>query len=228
MIPLRDSTKSQTFPIVNLTIIVLNILIYFLEVSFEPYQLNQIYYAFGLVPAEVMNTIITGSSLTPVLISFVTAMFIHGGWLHVIGNMLFLWVFGDNVEDRLGHVKYLLFYLVVGAAGSLAHIISNPFSTVPIVGASGAVAGVLGAYIIAFPRSRILALVPIFIIFTLVEIPAVIFIALWFVLQLFNGVASLGGNVNTVAYWAHVGGFVMGVILIKIMAPRVTKGYYFR
>ncbi len=228
MIPLRDSTKSQTFPIVNLTIIVLNILIYFMEVSFEPYQLNQIYYAFGLVPAEVMNTIFTGTSLTPVLVSFVTAMFIHGGWLHVIGNMLFLWVFGDNVEDRLGHLKYLLFYLVAGAAGSLAHIISNPFSTVPIVGASGAVAGVLGAYIIAFPRSRVLALVPIFIIFTLMEIPAVVFIALWFVLQLFNGVLSLGGNAQTVAYWAHVGGFIMGAILIKTMSPRVVKDYYLR
>jgi len=228
LIPLRDSTKSPIFPIVNLTIIVLNIFIYFLEVSIEPYQLNQVYYAFGVVPAEVMNTIFTGASFTPVLVSFVTTMFIHGGWFHVIGNMLFLWVFGDNVEGRLGHFKYLLFYLIAGAVASLAHILSNPLSTVPVVGASGAVAGVLGAYIIAFPRSRVLALVPIFIIFTLMEIPAVIFIALWFVLQLFNGVASLGGDVNTVAYWAHVGGFITGAILIKIIAPRVTKGYYLR
>lgn len=164
MIPLRDSAKSQTFPIVNLSIIVLNLLIYIWEVTLEPYRLNQIYYILGLVPAEVLNAIFTGASFTPIVVSFITAMFIHGGWLHVIGNMLFLWVFGDNVEDRLGHLKYLLFYLVAGATGSLAHILTDPTSTIPVVGASGAVAGVLGAYIIAFPRSRILALVPIIII----------------------------------------------------------------
>lgn len=226
MIPLRDSVRSRTFPIVNLTIIVLNLIVYFLEVSVEPYQLNQIYYTFGLTPAEVLNTIFTGASLTPVLVNFITAMFIHGGWVHVIGNMLFLWVFGDNVEDRLGHFKYLLFYLAAGIVGSVAHIITNPTSTVPVVGASGAVAGVLGAYIIAFPRSRILALVPIIIIFTLMEIPAVVFIALWFLIQLFNGVASLGGAANPVAYWAHVGGFIMGAVLIKTMAPRVVKDYF--
>lgn len=226
MIPIRDSTKSPILPIVNVTLIVLNFLIYFWEISIEPYLLNQVYYAFGVVPAEVLNTIYTGAPFTPLLVNFVTAIFIHGGWFHVIGNMLFLWVFGDNVEGRLGHFKYLLFYLVVGTAATLAHILSNPFSTVPVVGASGAVAGVLGAYIILFPRSRILALVPIFIIFTLMEIPAVVFIALWFVLQLFNGMASLGGDALTVAYWAHVGGFIMGALLIKIMAPRVTRGYY--
>ncbi|AGL02704.1 rhomboid family intramembrane serine protease [Desulfoscipio gibsoniae] len=225
MIPLRDSAKSQTFPIVNLSIIVLNLLIYIWEVTLEPYRLNQIYYILGLVPAEVLNAIFTGASFTPIVVSFITAMFIHGGWLHVIGNMLFLWVFGDNVEDRLGHLKYLLFYLVAGATGSLAHILTDPTSTIPVVGASGAVAGVLGAYIIAFPRSRILALVPIIIIFTLMEIPAVVFIALWFILQMFNGVASLGGAANTVAYWAHIGGFLMGIVLIKTMAPRV-RGYF--
>lgn len=229
MIPLRDSTKSPIFPIVNVTIIVLNIIIYFLEFSMEPYMLNQVYYAFGVIPAEVLNAIYTGAPFTPQLLSFVTAIFIHGGWLHVIGNMLFLWVFGDNVEGRLGHFKYLLFYLIVGAAATLAHILSNPYSTVPVVGASGAVAGVLGAYIVLFPHSRVLALVPIFIILTLVEIPAVIFIALWFVLQLFNSVASLGGDAISVAYWAHVGGFIAGVILIKIIAPRPPRennGYY--
>lgn len=221
MIPLRDSVKSRTFPIVNVTIIVLNLIFYILEIMVEPYFLNQIFYAYGLVPADVLNAIITGASLTPVIISFITAMFIHGGWVHVMGNMLFLWVFGDNIEDRLGHFKYLLFYLVVGVAAGIVHIFTNPTSTVPVVGASGAVAGVLGAYIIAFPRSRILALVPI-----LVEIPAVIFIAFWFVIQLFNGVASLGGAANSVAWWAHVGGFIAGVLMIKVMTPRVVRGYF--
>lgn len=226
MIPLRDSAKSGTFPVVNLAIIVLNLLIYFKEVTIEPYRLNQIFYTYGLIPADVLNAVFTGGPLTPVLINFITATFIHGGWVHVIGNMLFLWVFGDNVEDRLGHFKYLLFYLLAGIAGGLVHVITNPVSTVPVVGASGAVAGVLGAYIIAFPRSRILALVPIIIIFTLMEIPAVIFIALWFFIQLFNGVASLGGTANPVAWWAHVGGFLMGMLLIKTMAPRVNRGHF--
>jgi len=226
LIPLRDSIKSKSFPVVNLTIIVLNLLIYTWEVMVEPYQLNQIFYAYGLIPADFMNALYMGAPLTPVLVNFITSTFIHGGWIHVIGNMLFLWVFGDNVEDRLGHLKYLAFYLLAGIAGGLVHLLTNPFSTIPVVGASGAVAGVLGAYVIVFPRSRILTLVPIIIIFTLIEIPAVVFIALWFIIQLFNGVASLGGAANPVAWWAHVGGFIMGALLIKMMAPRRVKDYY--
>jgi len=228
LIPLRDSAKSKSFPAVNLAIIALNLFIYFKEVTVEPYRLNQIYYTFGLIPADVLNTVFTGAPLTPVLDNFITAMFIHGGWVHVLGNMLFLWVFGDNIEDRLGRWRYLLFYLAAGAAASLTHIMFNPTSTIPVIGASGAVAGVLGAYMITFPRSRILALVPIFIVFTLMEIPAVIFIALWFVIQLFNGVASLGGTANPVAWWAHVGGFLAGALLIKLIAPRRVKRYYYR
>ena len=226
MIPLRDSIRSRTFPLVNLTIIILNLVIYVWEVMLGPQQLNQVFYVFGLVPARAYDIFISGASITPVLVNLFTSMFIHGGWIHVIGNMLFLWVFGDNIEDRLGHFKYLLFYLAAGVAGGVAHILSNPASTIPVVGASGAIAGVLGAYALVFPRSRILTLLPIFIIFTLVEIPALIFIALWFVIQIFNGVASLGGSVNTVAYWAHVGGFIAGAVLIKTMTPRMVRGYY--
>ncbi len=228
MIPLRDSARSRTFPFINIFIIVLNLLIYIKEVMLEPYQLNQLFYTYGLIPAEVLNALYTGAPLTPLLVNFITATFIHGGWFHVLGNMLFLWVFGDNVEDRLGHLKYLLFYLLAGIAGGVAHIITNPLSTVPVVGASGAVAGVLGAYVIAFPRSRILALVPLFIVFFFTEIPAVVFIAIWFVLQLFNGVASLGGSATPVAWWAHVGGFIVGALLIKMMSPRRLYGYYRR
>lgn len=226
MIPLRDSARSRAFPFINIAIIVLNLLIYINEVMLEPYQLNQFFYTYGLIPADAINAFYTGAALTPLLVNFITAIFVHGGWFHVLGNMLFLWVFGDNVEDRLGHGKYLLFYLAAGVAGGVAHIMINPASTVPVIGASGAVAGVLGAYIIAFPRSRILALVPIIIIFTLVEIPAVVFIALWFVLQLFNGVASLGGSATPVAWWAHIGGFLIGVLLIKMLAPRRVRSYY--
>jgi len=226
LIPLRDSAKSSTFPFVNIAIIVLNLVIYVNEVLMEPFELNQFFYTYGLIPAEVSNTFYTGAAVTPLLVSFITATFVHGGWFHVLGNMLFLWVFGDNVEDRLGHAKYLLFYLLAGMAGGAAHIMTNPASTVPVIGASGAVAGVLGAYIIAFPRSRILALVPLFVIFFLAEIPAIVFIAIWFVLQLFNGVASLGGTATTVAYWAHIGGFVIGALLIKILAQRRERSYF--
>lgn len=224
MIPLRDSVRSSTFPIVNVSIILLNVLIYIWEVSMTPSDLNLVFHELGVIPAEVMHTVYLGAPLTPVLVTFVTATFLHGGWVHVIGNMLFLWVFGDNIEDRLGHFKYLLFYLLAGLAGGLFHVLSDPTSTIPVVGASGAVAGVLGAYIVAYPHSRVLALVPIFIFFTLMEVRAVIFIALWFLIQLFNGVAALGGVTNPVAWWAHIGGFLIGMLLIKIMAPRLVPG----
>jgi len=226
LIPLRDSAKSSTFPFVNIAIIVLNLVIYVNEVLLEPFELNQFFYTYGLIPADALNAFYTGAAFTPLLVNFITSTFVHGGWFHVLGNMLFLWVFGDNVEDRLGHAKYLLFYLLVGMAGGAAHIMTNPASTVPVVGASGAVAGVLGAYIIAFPHSRILALVPLLIIFFLAEIPAIVFIAIWFVLQLFNGVASLGGTAAPIAYWAHIGGFVIGAVLIKVLAQRRESNYF--
>ncbi|MFZ5652383.1 MAG: rhomboid family intramembrane serine protease [Bacillota bacterium] len=220
MIPLRDSLRPRSAPFVNWMLIALNIYVFIREIMLPPGELNEVFYTLGLIPSNVMYLLFTGSPLDSAMITFITAMFLHGGWMHVLSNMLFLWVFGDNVEDRLGHFRYLLFYLAAGVAGSIAHIISNPLSEVPIIGASGAVAGVLGAYFVTFPRSRVLALVPILIFFTIVEIPAVIFLALWFVLQIFNGTASLGGAADAVAWWAHVGGFVAGIILIKTIAPR--------
>ncbi|HBV96426.1 MAG: protease [Peptococcaceae bacterium BICA1-7] len=219
MIPLRDSVRPRTTPFVNWILIALNLYVFIREVMLPPRQLNEVFYTLGVIPASVTQLLLNGSDMVYVIITFFTAMFLHGGWTHMLGNMLFLWVFGDNVEDRLGHFKYFLFYLATGIFGSIAHIISNPFSEVPIIGASGAIAGVLGAYFVTFPRARVLTLLPIIIFFTIVEIPAVIFLAFWFVLQLFNGTASLGGAVNPVAWWAHVGGFLSGIALIKIMAP---------
>ncbi|MFZ5643419.1 MAG: rhomboid family intramembrane serine protease [Bacillota bacterium] len=219
MIPLRDSVRPKRAPYVNWAIIAINLYIFIREFLLSPAELNEVFFTLGLIPSNVMYVLMTGAPVDSVLITFITAMFLHGGWMHVLSNMLFLWVFGDNVEDRLGHFKYLLFYLVVGIFGSIAHIISNPFSEVPIIGASGAVAGILGAYFVTFPRARVLTLVPIIIFFTIVEIPAVIFLALWFILQIFNGTASLGGAANSVAWWAHVGGFAAGVVLIKLLAP---------
>ena len=220
MIPLRDSVRSGRTPYVNISLILINILVFFQQLAIEPYQLNQIYYSYGVIPAEVLNVFFTGSPLLPVMIPFITSIFIHGGWWHLIGNMLFLWIFGDNIEDRLGRVRYLLFYLAVGVAGGVAHVLANPASTIPVIGASGAVAGVLGAYLISFPRSRILALVPVLFFITVIEVPAVIFIVVWFAIQFFNGVAFLGGTANAVAYWAHIGGFLAGLVLIKLIARR--------
>jgi rhomboid family protein len=155
-------------------------------------------------------------------------MFLHGGWLHLGGNMLYLWIFGDNIEDRLGHGRYLLFYLLCGGFATFAHALMNPASTIPSIGASGAIAGVLGAYLILFPRARVLTIIPIFIFFTIREIPALIVLGLWFVLQLFIGFASLGmpSDAGGVAYFAHIGGFAAGIVLIALLggARRPPRG----
>lgn len=214
MIPLRDTIKSRTFPIVNVTIIFLNIFIFFVESVLNEVGLAEFFYRFGVIPNLFLQTIQAGN-IGEAFAPLFTSTFLHGGWLHIISNMLFLWVFGDNVEDRIGHFKYLMFYLTVGFIGNLAQILANPQSTIPIIGASGAVAGILGAYYISFPRAKILALIPIVFFFTLMEIRASFFIIFWFVLQVFNGVFSISTVGNSVAWWAHIGGFLGGVILIR-------------
>src|SRR6185295_4203448 len=157
-----------------------------------------------------------------------TAMFLHGGWLHLIGNMWYLWIFGDNIEDRLGHVTYLLFYLLCGLGAGIVHTFFNAESVLPSVGASGAIAGVLGAYVISYPFARVVTLVPIFIFVQIIEIPALIVLGFWFVMQLFTGTAALAttsANNGGVAWWAHIGGFVIGIILVSIF-PRKDRPRY--
>jgi len=220
MIPLRDNIRSRHRPYMNWLLILVNFLVFFQELGLGQRQLNNLFFNLGVVPARVLYLLKAGAPLEALAVPFFTDMFLHGGWVHILGNMLFLWVFGDNVEDRLGHFRYLMFYLVVGIIGSIAHVLANPASTVPIIGASGAIAGVLGAYLISFPRARVLTLLPIFFFVTLVEIPAVVFLIFWFVIQVFNGAASLGGVANPVAWWAHIGGFVAGMFLVKLMSPR--------
>ncbi|KUK82841.1 MAG: putative membrane protein [Pelotomaculum thermopropionicum] len=197
----------------------INLVVFFYELSlgrfFDYYVLS-----YGVVPAQFTAQGFTGEQM----VRLTAAMFMHGGWFHVLSNMLYLWIFGDNVEDRMGHLKYLVFYLIAGYIATLAHIFYSPLSNVPLIGASGAIAGVLGAYLILFPRAKVLTLIFIFIFIQIIPVPAVIFLGLWFVLQLLQGAAGLSQQVaQGVAFWAHIGGFVAGMLLVKLFARR--KGY---
>ncbi|HXG58601.1 MAG TPA: rhomboid family intramembrane serine protease [Thermoanaerobaculia bacterium] len=214
MLPLRDANPSRTVPIVNYLLIALNILMFLWELSLGP-AIERVLLQVAFVPARFW---IPGYWIPDVFTIFVS-MFLHGGFMHIGSNMLYLWIFGDNVEDRLGHARYLLFYFVCGIGATLAHAFFNPSSQVPAVGASGAIAGVLGAYLILFPRAQVVTLIPIFMFITIRELPAVFLLGIWFVLQLFSGVGSLAtmdDNMGGVAYFAHIGGFVLGMLLIFV------------
>ena len=214
MIPLRDTIPSARWPIINLTLIALNTLCFLYELSLEnPHQFIQ---AFGLVPVRLH----TGGAAG--IVPLFTSMFLHSGWLHLLGNMLFLYIFGDNVEDRLGHLRYVCFYLLCGAAAGVAQAYTIPSSNFPMIGASGAIAGVTGAYFLFFPTARVVTLVPIFFFFQIIEIPAVVFLLLWFLMQLLYGMATMsaaGQIVGGVAWWAHIGGFIFGMIAAPLLAP---------
>ena len=218
MLPLADHNPRRTTPVVNVILIVVNVLFFFWEISLGPY-LERALFGVAFIPARFWYAPIDPRNVATMFVS----MFLHGGWLHLGGNMLYLWIFGDNIEDRLGHVRYLLFYFLSGIAATLTHAIANPGSRMPSIGASGAIAGVLGAYILLFPRQRVTTLIPIFVFITVREIPAVFLLGFWFVLQFFAGAVSLGGNMGEqggVAYFAHIGGFVAGVALIVLMGGR--------
>jgi membrane associated rhomboid family serine protease len=215
MIPLRDVIPSRTKPGVTITLIVLNVLVFLLQSTLSERGAEAFIYAFGLVPAYFS------------LVTVFTSMFVHGGLAHIAGNLLFLWIFGDNVEDRLGHLRFLFFYLLCGFLAALSQFVLDPDSTVPMVGASGAIAGVMGAYLVLYPHSRVLMLFP-FPVF-LFELPAIAFLGMWFVVQFLNGIGQLpvfqqdqisGG----VAFWAHVAGFVAGVVLVLFLKrPERTR-----
>ena len=203
MIPLRDIIPSRTTPVVTISLIAVNVLVFLFELSLgRNVDAFTLYY--GLVPAAFS------------WVAVFTSMFLHGGFLHVAGNMLYLWIFGDNVEDRMGHGRFLVFYLLCGVAAALAQTITVPDSVVPMVGASGAIAGVMGAYFVLYPRSRIVTLIPIFFFFQVVEVPAILFLGIWFVMQFLSGIGSIvnsipGGAMGGIAVWAHVAGFVAGI-----------------
>jgi membrane associated rhomboid family serine protease len=215
MIPIRDTNRSETYPVVNNSIIALTVLAFIIELA-QGQGLKEFIYLYGLVPArytepQVTAYFTTGQQLLP----FLTSLFLHGGFLHLLGNMWFLYIFGDNVEDRLGHLRYLAFYLLCGVFAGASHIVLNWHSNTPTIGASGAVAGVMGAYIILYPRAKVLALIPIFFLPYFAEISAFFFIGIWFLFQ-FLSAASTAGEAGGVAWWAHIGGFVFGIIFLKL------------
>jgi hypothetical protein len=215
MFPIRDTIPSKNYPVVNNTIIGINVILFLFEMS-QGANLDRFIYIYGLVPArysmpQISSYFTTGQQL----LSWLSFMFLHGGFWHLLGNMWFLYIFGDNVEDRLGPFRYLVFYLLCGITSGLSHLLFNLHSNMPTIGASGAIAGVMGAYLILHPHSKILTLIPIIFIPWFIEIPAFFFLGFWFVLQ-FLSAAGSHGNISGIAWWAHIGGFVFGIVLLKI------------
>jgi membrane associated rhomboid family serine protease len=219
MFPLKDNIQARNFPIVNIGLIVINIVFFIYQISYG-HMVDQLIYAFGFIPSRFFSLQAEGwlnpSGFLPVF----SSMFLHANLIHLISNMWMLWIFGDNVEDCMGHGRYLLFFLLCGVASVAAHAIANPQSSIPMIGASGAISGVLGAYFLTYPHARILTLLPIFILIYLIELPAYFFLGFWFLMQFVQGSLysmnadkMVGGGV---AWWAHVGGFAAGVVLLQV------------
>lgn len=222
MIPLKDDIPSRSFPFVMAGILVLNVLVFLYELMLGP-SLQEFIFKWGAIPASITGSTeielpaYEGERISPILTIF-SSMFLHGGFAHLIGNMLYLYIFADNVEDRIGHIKFLIFYLLCGFIASVSHILSQTHSQIPSIGASGAIAGVLGAYLILYPRASILTLIPFGYFMRIVRLPAIFVLGFWFVIQLFQGLASLPGAElrGGVAWFAHIGGFVAGLILVNL------------
>jgi membrane associated rhomboid family serine protease len=220
MIPLKDLNPSRRFPILNLALILANVLVFFYELSLGR-NVVQFFYQFGFVPYN-FTLYLAGRTETHYILPIFTSMFLHGGWAHIIGNMLYLYVFGDNVEDTFGKIGYLLLYILSGVAAVFTQYLIAPLSKIPMIGASGAISGVLGAYLVLFPRAKIISLVPdpftFGLFFRIVPINAFYYLFIWFLLQLMQGVATLpfAGKIGGTAFWAHIGGFTFGVIYTLI------------
>ena len=232
MIPIKDDQPRFSTPYVTYFLIALNTVIFLFELSVgaqSQHALNALIYDFGVVPRQVTTALGSGgvaAGFLPIL----TSMFLHASWLHILGNMWVLWIFGDNIEDHLGHFLYLLFYLICGFAASFTHILLNLGSNIPSVGASGAIAGIMGAYFVLYPRARVLTLVPLIIFFTFWWLPAWIVLGYWFLIQFLSGTATAVAYSNQtsggIAFWAHVGGFVAGILLIKMLPQRARRYRY--
>ncbi len=221
MIPLRDINPRSSFPFVNIFLIAANVLVFLYQLTLPTAMGQQFMMHYAMIPEQLGATM--GRPGVPLLgfAPVFTSMFLHGGFMHLLGNMWFLGIFGDNIEDRLGHFRYLIFYLLCGVGAALTHYLTDSRSTIPVVGASGAISGVLGAYLILFPGRKVITLIPLLIVFFTVRLPAVVILGYWFAIQFLNGFASLGGKQGPgVAWWAHIGGFVLGVIWVKVFEPR--------
>jgi membrane associated rhomboid family serine protease len=222
MIPLKDENPTSTVPYVTVCLVVLNVFVFgYMMVMGQP-DVETLVYRFSVTPARLLGAGTGGWADTwySTIYTPVTSMFMHAGLLHIAGNMLFLWVFGDNVEDRLGHLGFLGFYLACGLAAVLGHVAFNAGSEVPMVGASGAVSGVLGAYMLMFPRAKVWTFVFLFVFWQFIRVPAVLVIGLWIILQFINGIAELGRQEGGVAWFAHIGGFIAGISLVLVSGRR--------
>jgi membrane associated rhomboid family serine protease len=234
MIPLRHNIPRLTFPAITLILILANTGVFLYQVSLNDYSRNYFVMQNGLVPAHISLFLAGRIPAEAAIAPFFTALFLHGGWLHLIGNMWFLWIFGPKCEDSFGHFAFLVFYLICGIAASVVQFAVSPLSQIPTIGASGAIAGVMGAFLFLYPRAKVLTLVPFIFYFTM-EIPAAFMLVYWFVIQFFNGVAGLGSRHMSggVAFWALVGGFIAGLLLVSVFrrpvrAPRDSYYYYHR
>lgn len=224
MFPIRDDNPSQTVPVVTRTIIAINVAVFLYEISLGS-DLRWFFDGWGLVPNRLVSALLGVLPLPGPIATVFTSMFMHGGWLHLLGNLWYLWIFGDNVEDVLGHAGFLAFYLACGAAATLLHYFVDPVAQVPTVGASGAIAAVLGAYLVAFPRARVFTLLPIFPFFQVVPLPAFFLLGLWFVFQFVLGLGALGASGGGgIAFWAHIGGFAFGLLAMRaLLATRRSR-----
>lgn len=224
MLPIKDSVRSRSVPVATRALIFINAIVFFFELGLPHEALERVAYLFGMVPARLTDPEWAASVGFPDggYLTILTHQFLHGGWLHIIANMWTLWIFGDNVEDRMGSVRFTIFYLICGVAAGVTHLIINPNSTVPSVGASGAIAGVLGAYFLFFPTARLVVLLPILFFPFFFEVPAVVYLAVWFFSQLFSGTLALFGpqEAGGIAWWAHIGGFIAGLLLCYLFLRR--------
>lgn len=221
MLPLRDVNPTRTFPLVTIALIAVNVLVFIYELILGP-QVEGFVQSWAIIPYEITHGVdLPPASIQPIYLTLITAMFLHGGIVHIAGNMLFLWIFGNNIEDAMGSLRFIVFYLLCGLVAAFAQIAVGPNSDIPNIGASGAIAGVLGAYLLLFPRAEVQTLVFLGFFVRLVRLPALLFLGLWFVLQLFSGVAGLGMEATGgVAWFAHIGGFIAGIVLINIFRRR--------
>ena len=228
MIPIRDENPARSFPLITIGLIAVNVAVFIYQFTLPDPDLHRFIAGFGLIPAELLGRAPQIHAALPGALTPLTSQFLHGGIFHLLGNMLYLWIFGNNIEDLLGHARFLLFYLLCGTLAAAAHIILNPYSTLPMVGASGAIAGVLGAYLISFPRARITVLIFVFFFITTTQVPALVVLGIWFVMQFFYVFGDLGSGGSNIAYMAHIGGFLAGLWLVKKFRPVLRLGNFGR